>query len=110
VVKDRGTISFIEQTDIDWVDAAGDYMCIHVKGETHIIRSTLKKLLEQLNPVIFQRIHRSTIVNLERVKKIIPLAKSEYFLELNGDERIKVSRNYKHVVKGLIERHEESSN
>jgi two-component system LytT family response regulator len=104
VIKDRGAITFVEQKDIDWVDAAGDYMCVHVQGQTHIMRSTLKNLLAQLSPELFQRVHRSTIVNLSRVTKVIPLAKSEYFLVLGEDEKLKVSRNYKNVVRALIAR------
>lgn len=106
VVKDRNAINLIEQQDIDWIDAAGDYMCIHVAGETHIMRSTLKSLLEQLNPTLFQRVHRSTIVNLQRVEKIIPYTKGEYFLELDNNERIKVSRNFKTVIRDLIAKYE----
>ena len=106
VVKDRDVINIIDQEDIDWVDAAGDYMCIHVAGETHIMRSTLKALLAQLSPSTFQRIHRSTIVNLTRIEKIIPCAKGEFFLQLGNDERIKVSRNFKNVIKELIAKHE----
>lgn len=108
VVKDRDVITLIDQQDIDWVDAAGDYMCIHVAGETLIMRSTLKALLTQLNSTIFQRIHRSTIVNLTRVKKIIPCGKGEYFLELGNHEQIKVSRNFKTAIKDLIAKHEGS--
>jgi two-component system LytT family response regulator len=106
VVRDRDVINLIDQQDISWVDAAGDYMCIHVAGETHIMRSTLKALLAQLNPTIFQRIHRSTIVNLTRVEKIIPCGKGEYFLELGNEEQIKVSRNFKTAIKELIAKHE----
>lgn len=106
VVKDRDAINLIDQQDIDWVDAAGDYMCIHVAGETHIMRSTLKALLGQLNSSLFQRVHRSTIVNLSRIEKIIPCTKGEYFLELGNDQRIKVSRNFKEVIKELITKHE----
>jgi two-component system LytT family response regulator len=106
VVKDRDVINLIDQHDIDWVDAAGDYMCIHVAGETLIMRSTLKALLTQLNSTIFQRVHRSTIVNLSRVEKIIPCGKGEYFLELGNQEQIKVSRNFKTAIKQLIAKHE----
>lgn len=102
VVKDRDVINLIDQHDIDWVDAAGDYMCIHVAGETLIMRSTLKALLAQLNSTIFQRVHRSTIVNLTRVEKIIPCGKGECFLELGNQEKIKVSRNYRLVIKGFL--------
>jgi two-component system LytT family response regulator len=106
VVKDRDVINLIDQHDIDWVDAAGDYMCIHVAGETLIMRSTLKALLAQLSSTIFQRVHRSTIVNLSRVEKIIPCGKGEYFLELGNEEQIKVSRNFKTAIKELIAKHE----
>ncbi|MFT5136901.1 MAG: two-component system LytT family response regulator [Arenicella sp.] len=106
VVKDRDVINLIDQHDIDWVDAAGDYMCIHVAGETLIMRSTLKALLTQLNSTIFQRVHRSTIVNLSRVEKIIPCGKGEYFLGLGNEEQIKVSRNFKMAIKELIAKHE----
>lgn len=106
VVKDRDVINLIDQRDIDWVDAAGDYMCIHVDGEILIMRSTLKALLAQLNSTIFKRVHRSTIVNLTRVVKIIPCAKGEYFLELGNEEQIKVSRNFKTAIKELIAQHD----
>jgi two-component system LytT family response regulator len=109
VVKDRDMINLIDQRDIDWVDAAGDYMCIHVAGETYIMRSTLKALLSQLDPSLFQRVHRSTIVNLSRIEKIIPCAKGEYVLVLSNQERIKVSRNFKAAIKELIATHENNS-
>ena len=102
IVKDRDIINLIDQQDIDWVDAAGDYMCIHAAGETYIMRSTLKALLSKLSATLFQRVHRSTIVNLTRIKKIIPCSKGEYFLDIGNNQRIKVSRNFKLVVKDLI--------
>jgi len=103
VIKDRSSIALVDQTDIDWIDAAGDYMCVHVDGVTHIMRSTLKSLLAQLNPDIFKRVHRSTIVNLNRIERIIPHTKGECFVVLAQDERLKVSRNYRSVIKNLIE-------
>lgn len=106
VVKDRDVINLVDQQDIDWADAAGDYMCIHVAGETLIMRSTLKGLLAQLNSTIFQRVHRSTIVNVTRIEKIIPCGKGEFFLELDNNEQIKVSRNFNTAIKALITRRE----
>jgi two-component system LytT family response regulator len=108
IVKDRDVINLIDQEDIDWIDAAGDYMCIHVLGETLIMRSTLKALLAQLDPALFQRVHRSTIANLTRVQKIIPCAKGEYYLQLGDNQQVKVSRNFKDVVKELIFKYESS--
>ncbi|MCA0900259.1 MULTISPECIES: LytR/AlgR family response regulator transcription factor [Microbulbifer] len=89
---------------IDWIDAAGDYMCIHAAGETHILRITLKKLQQLLNPKLFFRIHKSTIVNAERVSKIIPLRNTECILVLDGDIQLKASRNFKDQVHALRSR------
>lgn len=102
-IKDRDSITLLEQANIDWVDAAGDYMCIHSEGETHILRSTMKDLLKELDPNIFKRVHRSTIVNLDKVQKIIPHTKGEYFLLLGEQDKIKVSRNYREVIKSFID-------
>lgn len=90
--------------DIEWIDAAGDYMCIHAAGETYILRGTMKSLEDRLDPTLFQRVHRSTIVNLERVTRLRPHANGEYFLVLDGGHEIKLSRTYRdkieHFLKG----------
>ena len=98
-IRDNDVIVLIDMDDIDWVDAAGDYMCVHAKGVTHIMRSTLKTLMSRLDPEKFKRIHRSTVVNLDRIVKVTPLNKGEYFLDLDCDERLKVSRNYRQAIK-----------
>ena len=101
-IKDHESTVLVAIDDIDWVDAAGDYMCIHVKGETHIMRSTLKNLMARLDQEKFKRIHRSTIVNLDRIVKATPLQKGEYLLDLDCEERLKVSRNYRHEIKMFL--------
>lgn len=101
-IKDTHTITFVNEEDIDWIDAAGDYMCVHVKGVTHIMRSTMKNLQEKLDSTTFKRIHRSTIVNLNQISQVIPHTKGEYFLHLKCDENIKVSRNYRKIIKDFI--------
>jgi two-component system LytT family response regulator len=98
-IKDHDSTVLINIDDIDWVDAAGDYMCVHVKGETLILRSTLKNLMSKLDPDQFKRIHRSTLVNLSRIIKATPLQKGEYMLDLDCDEQLKVSRNYRQGIK-----------
>lgn len=98
-IKDGASISFVPIVDIDWIDAAGDYMCVHAKGETHIMRTTMKELETQLNPTIFQRVHRSTIVNLERVEKVSSHINGEFHLTLNCGASLKMSRSYKDKVK-----------
>ena len=101
-IKDNESTVLIEIDDIDWVDAAGDYMCVHVKGETLVMRSTLKSLMSRLDGDKFKRIHRSTVVNLDRIVKATPLHKGEYILELDCDQQLKVSRNYRDAIKRFL--------
>lgn len=97
-IKDRGRITRVDVTEIDYIDAAGDYMCIHTPGKTHILRATMKEMDKRLDPKMFQRVHRSTIVNLERVRELISHTNGEYFLTLDGGDQVKVSRSYKTVI------------
>nr|WP_010133318.1 response regulator [Microbulbifer agarilyticus] len=101
-IKDSGKITLVPARDIDWIDAAGDYMCVHANGETHVMRITMKELEQQLDPKVFQRIHRSTIVNLKRVREICAHINGEYHLVLNNGERLKMSRSYKTKVQHFI--------
>ena len=98
-IKDGSSTTFVPTRDIDWIDAAGDYMCVHVKNETHIMRTTMRELEARLSPVIFQRVHRSTIVNLQRVTKVSSHINGEYYLILNCGSKLKMSRSYKEKVK-----------
>ena len=101
-IKDHESTVLVDIDDIDWIDAAGDYMCIHVKGETLILRSTLKHLMSKLDPDVFKRIHRSTVVNLSRIVKSTPLHKGEYMLFLECGAQLKVSRNYRQDIKVFL--------
>jgi two-component system, LytTR family, response regulator len=83
---------------IQWIDAAGDYMCIHAGGDTHILRGTMKELEEILDPKLFQRVHRSTIVNLRLVRSLRAHMNGEYFLALEGGHELKLSRTYRDKV------------
>ena len=98
-IKDGGETTLVETPDIDWVDAAGDYMCIHANDETHVMRITMKELEAQLDPTNFQRVHRSTIVNLDRVTKVCSHLNGEFHLILVNGVSIKMSRSYKEKVK-----------
>lgn len=98
-IKDGSSTTFVPVRDIDWVDAAGDYMCVHVQGQTYIMRTTMKELEAQLDPNVFQRVHRSTIVNLQRVEKVSSHINGEFHLTLTGGSSLKMSRSYKDKVK-----------
>ncbi|RUO41062.1 DNA-binding response regulator [Pseudidiomarina aestuarii] len=101
-IKESGEITRVAINSIEWVDAAGDYMCIHASNETHILRRTMKELEEELNPQRFQRIHRSAIVNLDQVEKLCSRQNGEYHLVLRNGKELKVSRSYKDRIKKLI--------
>ena len=98
-IKDGASTSFVPIRDIDWIDAAGDYMCVHVGNQTHIMRTTMKELESRLDASVFQRVHRSTIVNLERVEKVSSHMNGEYYLTLIGGSTLKMSRSYKNKIK-----------
>ena len=90
--------------EIEWVDAAGDYLCIHASGNTHILRATMREMESLLDPRLFQRVHRSTIVNLTRVKSLRAHMNGEYFLRLEGGQELKLSRTYRDKVEYFLKR------
>lgn len=92
----------LDTTSIDWIDAAGDYMCIHAGSRTHILRGTMKELEDALDPRVFQRVHRSTIVNLARVKTLRAHMNGEYFLTLDGGHELKLSRTYRDKIEYFL--------
>lgn len=93
---------FVPISDINWIDAAGDYMCVHTASENYIVRITMKKLTSQLDERIFQRIHKSTVVNIHRVKSIQSLRNNESLLDLGDNIKLKVSRNYNSAIQNII--------
>ncbi|MDH5226156.1 MAG: LytTR family DNA-binding domain-containing protein [Gammaproteobacteria bacterium] len=94
----------LDVTTIDWIDAAGDYMCLHADGQTHVLRATMKELEDILDPAVFQRVHRSTIVNLARVKSLRPHLNGECFLKLQSGQEVKLSRSFRDKVEMLLDR------
>ena len=98
-IRDGGKTTWVNQDDIEWIDAAGDYMCVQAKGVTYIMRKTMKELETELDNSILQRIHRSTIVNIKQVKEMESHINGEYFLTLDSGHRVKLSRTYKDKLK-----------
>ena len=101
-IKDRGQIFRVDVDSIERIDAAGDYMCIYTGDNTLILRETMKDLEKRLDPRRFQRIHRSTIVNLDLVKQVKPHTNGECFLVLGSGAQVKVSRSYRDVVARFV--------
>lgn len=102
-IKDRGQIFRVDVDTIERIDAAGDYMCIYTGDNTLILRETMKDLEKRLDPRRFQRVHRSTIVNLDLVKQVKPHTNGECFLVLNSGASVKVSRSYRDVVARFVQ-------
>lgn len=103
-IRDGAETTCVDIDAIDWIDAAGDYMCVHTAGNTHVLRGTMKHLEELLNPEIFVRVHRSAIVNRHRVRSMRPHRNGEYFLSLDGDTELKLSRKYKDNIERIAHR------
>lgn len=97
-IQDGRQTNCVDVDSIDWIDAAGDYMCIHAGGDTFVLRGTMKRLEEMLDPRMFVRIHRSAIVNKHRVSALRPHRNGEYFLTLDCDHELKLSRKYKSAL------------
>ena len=101
-IKDGGQIFRVAVDSIEKSDAAGDYMCIYTADNTLILRETMKDLEKRLDPRRFQRVHRSTIVNLDLVRQVKPHTNGECFLVLDSGAQVKVSRSYRDVVARFV--------
>lgn len=101
-IKDGGELSRVPVDSILWIDAAGDYMCVHTSENTHILRKTMKELEEILDPRHFIRSHRSTIVNKHFIQKFCSQLNGEYYLVMSNGKELKVSRSYKEKVKQAV--------
>lgn len=102
-VKEQGEIIRVSTNSIQWVDAAGDYMCLHCgDGQTHILRKTMKELERELDPGLFVRVHRSAIVNSKQISKLVTQVSGEYLLVLSNGQELKVSRSYRDKVKAAL--------
>ena len=101
-VKDRGQIFRVEVDTIERIEAAGDYMCIYTAENSLILRETMKDLERRLDPRVFQRVHRSWIVNLDLVRQVKPHTNGECFLVLESGAEVKVSRSYRDVVARFV--------
>ena len=93
-IKDRGQIFRVDVDSIERIDAAGDYMCIYTADNSLILRETMKDLEKRLDPRNFQRVHRSTIVNLSQVRQVKPHTNGECFLVLESGAQVKVCLLY----------------
>lgn len=102
LLKSSGEILLFKPEEIDWVEAEGDYMKFHVGGKAHLMRETMARLEARLDPARFIRIHRSTIVNLDRVRKLSPSFAGEYVAVLQDGTKLRLSRSYHERLAELL--------
>jgi len=97
-IRSRGSVAFIVPTEIDWIEAQGNYAALHVAGRAHLLRETMVALEARLDPAQFARVSRSALVPLARVRKIIPLANGDAEIELLDGTLVRLSRRYRAAV------------
>jgi len=102
MVKSGGRLYFLRTAEIDWVEAAGNYVRLHVGSEAHLLRETMNGLETKLDPERFLRIHRSTIVNIDRVRKLSPSFVGDYAVVLHDGTKLKLSRGYQDRLVALL--------
>jgi two-component system LytT family response regulator len=95
VVKAGGRVYFVRAGDVDWIEAAGNYVKLHAGADTHLLRETMTAIEAELDPDVFFRIHRCHIVNLERVKELQPWVNGEYVACLKDGTKLALSRGYR---------------
>ena len=101
-IKGGGRVALLPVRDIDWVEAEKDYVRLHVGKQAHVIRKRMRILEGQLDPARFVRIHRSTIVNIERVKELQQMFKGEYVVVLYDGIELKLSRGYRDHLEAMF--------
>jgi two-component system LytT family response regulator len=102
VIRSAGRIFFLRVEDIDWLEAAGNYVSIHVGRESHLIRETLQSIEGRLDPATLLRVHRSTVVNCDRIKELQPLFHGDYVVRLRDGTELTLSRNYREKLAGRL--------
>lgn len=103
VVKAVGRVFFLKTDEIDWIEAAGNYVKLHIGRESHMIRETMNGIEAKLDPAKFLRIHRSTVVNIDRIKELHPMFSGDYAVILRNGTELALSRNYRERFTELFE-------
>jgi two-component system LytT family response regulator len=104
VIKTKGRIVFLNLDEIDWVEAAANYVRLNTGKESYLFRETISRTSERLNPNHFIRIHRSMIVNVRKIKELIPVNSGEYIVILKSGKELSCSRGYRANVQHMIDK------
>jgi two-component system, LytTR family, response regulator len=104
VIRAKGRVIFLNLDEIDWVEAAANYVRLNVGKESYFFRETISRIAERLNPNLFIRIHRSTIVNVRKIKELIPVNSGEYIVILKTGKELSCSRGYRAGLQSVIDK------
>lgn len=102
LVRERDRSRLVPVGEVDWIEAAGNYVKLHARSGTHLVRSTLKDVEARLDPARFARIHRTAIVNLDRVRFLEPASHGDQAVVLEGGERLTLSRRYRDALPRIL--------
>src|ERR1700733_3879499 len=105
VIRAKGRVVFLNLSEIDWIEASANYVRLNVGKESHLFRETIGRISERLNPNHFVRVHRSTIVNVRKIKELIPVNSGEYIVVLKSGKELSCSRSYRGALESMIEKH-----
>lgn len=102
IIKTDGRVFFVRVKDMDWIEAQGNYVMIHVGKESHLVRDAISKIEEDLDPRLFLRIHRSTIVNIDRIQELQSLFHGDYRVLLKDGTKLLLSRRYRSKARDAL--------
>jgi two-component system LytT family response regulator len=102
VVRSVGRIVFVRAQDVDWIEAAGNYVRLRIGKESHLLRETMSALETRLDPKVFARIHRSTIVNVDRIRELNHIFHGDYSVLLKDGTRLTLSRGYRDQFERIV--------
>jgi two-component system LytT family response regulator len=103
-IRGDGRVIFVRVADVDWAEAAGNYVRLHAGREVHLLRETMAALEGALDPARFVRIHRSAIVNVDRIKELQPWFAGDYIVILRDGRQLKLSRTYREQLQSRMHR------
>lgn len=101
-IRNNGRVLFVKLTDIDWVEASDNYVCLHCGKDTHVVRETMNELESRLDPAQFLRVHRSAIVNLDRIKELQPWFRGDYRVILRDGTELTLTRTHREKLEGRL--------
>jgi two-component system, LytTR family, response regulator len=101
-VRDNGRVVFLKLEDIDWIEASDNYVSLHLGGETHVVRQTMSELESQLDPAKFLRVHRSAIVNLDRIRELQPWFRGDYRVILRNGTELTLTKNHREKLEAQL--------